>query len=506
MNYGDGIKQSLDKIFAGVLVGGLDKNNPLALEKVNNYKVSLPRFLTTFPSNIFKDEYAFFYEMIHTLKIKYFNQIQMEEVIDRNTHLILDSPYIDLSKWAVAIDKPLTDEERVEAFKQEMIEIFNKLSNTLVGEEEFKSSCEIYIEFYKNYLVFSTAQNMTLIMSDTGYEEKLYGKRAKKYKGYEDALEYYNNRMKLLRELSEASRIDSVVIDDQWYTEEMKREEKPDDKSLMTIGIEEIDVMLGELRRGNMVGVLGPPKGGKTRFSNYLVQRALSLGLNVCVWPLEGTDEEWLSMQVASFIRRTSNISLNSKDILQRRYPNEAVRNVVAAAKLNLSTDPKMGRLSFIKGTAYVEDFIDVLQEHYDNENPFDVIVIDSLVNILSKGHKNKVERISEAYMQLKNFIANKLVVPALAILPAQLKQDTVDFLRKNPNETIDVTAGGESAETIRSPDEVIGLFSTKEERAGNIMKIYSVASRHSQNFDDIAVGSELGCCHFYSNPSLNQK
>ena len=101
------------------------------------------------------------------------------------------------------------------------------------------------------------------------------------------------------------------------------REDIDDDKTLMTVGIAEIDETLGELRRSNMIGILGPPKGGKTRFTNFLVQRALSLGLNVCVWPLEGTAEEWQAMQVASYMRRTSNISMNSKDILQRKYRND---------------------------------------------------------------------------------------------------------------------------------------------------------------------------------------
>ena len=231
------------------------------------------------------------------------------------------------------------------------------------------------------------------------------------------------------------------------------KEDIEDDKTLMTVGIAEIDETLGELRRSNMLGILGPPKGGKTRFSNFLVQRALSLGLNVCVWPLEGTSEEWLAMQVASYMRRTVNISMNSKDILQRKYRNDPVRRKqVTAAKTALATATDMGRLSFIEGVAYVEDFIDVMQSHYDTENPFDVIVIDSLVNIQSRTGRGKVERISEAYMTMKSFIANKLKRPALAIIPAQLKQEAVDFLRKNPGETIDVTAGGESAETIRTP------------------------------------------------------
>jgi hypothetical protein len=89
--------------------------------------------------------------------------------------------------------------------------------------------------------------------------------------------------------------------------------------------------------------------------------------------------------------------------------------------------------------------------------------------------------------------------VPALGLMPAQLKQDVVDYLRKNPGETIDVTSGGESAETIRTPDEVIGLFSSKEERSNNIMGMYSVASRHNESFRDFQAKCYLECCMFMS-------
>ena len=122
-----------------------------------------------------------------------------------------------------------------------------------------------------------------------------------------------------------------------------------------------------------MLGVLGPPKGGKTRFTNFLVSRALSLGYNVCVWSLEGTKEEWIAMQLAAIVKRDTGKSINSKDILQRRYvADKEIKECVAAARIKLATDKEFGRLSFIESTAYVEDFLDVIQSHYENENPFD--------------------------------------------------------------------------------------------------------------------------------------
>lgn len=503
--YTVGIVESLNKIFSGVLIGGIRKDNPILQDKIKLARICYSRFAANFPSNIFRDEYAIFYDILINLNAKTFSLDQLNDVVYNNRDIILKSPYVDLSKLSnITDDRQSTDDEKVEAIRKNLEDMLISLSNQLVTEEEFNSSCVIFIDWFKNQFMLETTQKMSMIMSDLGYDEQRPGGRHHLYKGIDDTQVFYNERMKIMRELSDQNRIKSTVLDEHWLEQENIKENIPDDNALFTLGIPEIDSMLGELRRSNMLGILGPPKGGKTRLTSFIVQRALSLGLNVAVWPLEGTKAEWISMQLAGYIKRTSDVSLNSKDILQKKYiGDEKQKGYVTAAKTSMATDSSMGRLSFIEGVAYVEDFLDVLQSHYDNENPFDVIVIDSLVNILSKKGQGKSERISEGYMALKNFIGNVLKRPVLAVVPAQLKQSVVDYLRKNPTETMDVTAGGESAETIRTPDEVIGLFSSKDERAVSVMHVYSVASRHSGNFDDAMIKTDLQCCWFYSEPTL---
>ena len=89
-----------------------------------------------------------------------------------------------------------------------------------------------------------------------------------------------------------------------------------------------------------------------------------------------------------------------------------------------LATDKKRGRLSFIEGTCYVETFREVLDNHYDTENQFDVVVIDSPINIMSLNNLGKVARISDGYMYLKDYVANKMKKKALCVVTAQLKQE----------------------------------------------------------------------------------
>lgn len=511
-----GIQQALDTVFAAILVGGIDRNKvenvELLKNKVNIAKVCRTRFISSFPFNIFYNNYAIFYEILITLQVNTFSVDQLQAIIENNRDLILDSPYINKASYSKTESGNIaSDDDIIAAVTSTLVESFITLSYTSVNEDEFKSACTIYTDWYKNAFAEFTALNMSAIMGDMGFECKKPGKRVRRYQGLQDMIEYYNDNMRIIKSLSEESKVHSCVLDQKWLENEMMLENKKDSNSLFSIGIKEMDATIGELRRGNMLGILGPPKGGKTRFTNYLVQRALSLGYNVCVWPLEGTREEWESMQTACFLAQSSYakakatggssmLRISSKDILQKKYrTSNEIRKAVAAAKTVIATSEKYGRLSFIEGTAYVEDMFEVIQSHYDNDNPFDVLVIDSLVNVMSKKGKAKVERISEAYMMAKDFLANKLAVPALGIMPAQLKQTAVDTLRKNPDETIDVTAGGESAETIRTPDESIGLFSTKEERDNNIMKIYSVASRHNGSFQDFQARCYLECCFFIS-------
>lgn len=504
MKYTLGIQESIKNIFTAVIVGAIHRDNPNIADKQRVFRTCLPRFLAQFNDNVFQDEYAFIYEMLKTMKIKVFTLTQLREVLERNRDLVLSSPYIDTSKWAVTADnRPTTDDEKIEAFRLNLEELVTELSNDVVTEQEFASAVSIFTDFYIEQATLETVQNMALILSETGFLVKKTRGRSTLYKGVEDSRKYYNDRQAVIRAMSSEDSIKSTVVDATWLEKDLKKEEQEDTDAILDFGIEEIDSEMGELRRSNMITILGPPKGGKTRITNYLVQRALDKGLNVCVWPLEGTQEEWIACQIACMIRVKHGLMLDSKKILERKYETPEVKQYVIAAKTRLATDYARGKLSFIEGTAYSEDFIDVLQSHYDNENPFDVIVIDQLVNILSRTGKTKVDRISEGYMRTKDFITNKLERKALALLPAQLKQDVVDYLRRNPGDTIDVTAGGESAETIRSADEVIGLFSTKEERASNRMKIYHVASRHSGNFPDFTAWCELGCCYFESNPDL---
>lgn len=510
MEFDVGVEESVKQIFSAVIVGMIDKEDkPLLESKSQAFRQCLPKFLGNFSYNIFFNEYAFLYTALKSLKVKFFSKSQLETLIDQNKANILSSPLIDISRFTMNVnDTILTADEKIEVFKSFIFELVDEISNTYVSIEQFDSSCVIYTEAYKDNLMYDTAQCMTMIMSETGYTEKLPHGRNKKWHGRKDANKFYNSKMAIIKSLEEENQIKHKVIDEGWAEEEIEKDEKGDDNALVDFGIPEIDEVVGQLRRGNMVEFMGPAKGGKTTATTFLIERCLEKGLNVAVWPLEGSDEEWLALIQALMVRKLENnpLKLDRKKVLAREYKSGPEKqSILAVRQILASASSGRGRLSFISGPAMVENFTEVLQYHYDNENAFDVIVMDSPINVQSEMGKGKVERISDCFMIFKNYINNVMKRKPLAIVTAQLKQEVVDHLRRNPGETIDVTAGGESAETIRTPDEVIGLFSSKTERAMGQMKIYSVASRHSGNFDDFYIGCELGCGYLFSDPSLNE-
>jgi len=355
--------------------------------------------------------------------------------------------------------------------------------------------------------MFETSENMSMIVQGgDGVYLNLNG-RKRLLRTSEDCMNYYTDRIQVIKRLEEERNVTSFSFDINYLKEE-KRRNKGDD--ILDYGVAELDTVKRKMRRGNMICVMGPPKGGKTTFTTYLVERALSQGLNVAIWPLEGTPEEWIALITSSaiacgHITPDDTQEISKTDILYNTYKSDEDSTRVKAAQYTMA-EPNIGRgrLSFLTGVAYVEDFEEELTSHYENVNRFDVIVMDSPINMQTRLRKGKSEFLSQGFMSLKNYVSNKMKVPALCLVTAQYKQDVIDLIRRNPNAEIDVTAGGETAESIRTPDDVIGLFSNATERENRMMKVYDIASRSNGHFEPFYMGCSLGCAKFWSDPELN--
>ena len=150
MDYTIGVSQSIRQIFAGALVGAVEESNPKYLDIIKDGAVNYARLKANFPTNIFQDEYAVFYDVLVTENIKVFSVAQLQAIIDNNRDLILDSPFVDLSKYNRLENGNTTDDdEKIEAFKATMSTMMVELSNTYVDTDTFNSSCKIFIDYFR---------------------------------------------------------------------------------------------------------------------------------------------------------------------------------------------------------------------------------------------------------------------------------------------------------------------------------------------------------------------
>ena len=501
--------EPLDNIFGAILIGGIDKHSEHLVTKRDILKKCLPLFKGRFVHNIFEDEYAVLYEVVISMKqFGVCTEDMLDTILEHNQDVILNSTVINFDNVLSTIEglkEKAADIDKFQVFKSMVIEKFRELSNRYVTFEEYTAGVEMYIMLYKQHLMQETINNMSIINLGSHTIKDVRG-RWKTYSGVEGAKQYYIDRMKIMSSLEEGSEGMSMVIDESWLQEDLAQGTEEDKYRLVSFGLDGIDNKIKYIRRTHMIGILGPPKGGKTRTAVYLANRLLEAGYNVAIWPLEGSTSEWLANITANTVRLESGVSIGSDHIINNDYEDETHRQLVVSAKAKMAIGEKRGKLSFISGMMYVEDMLDVLKDHYENENPYDCIIIDSPVLVLSKTGRGKVERIGDAYTKLKAFISNGLPIPPCCIVPAQLKQKAVDELRSHPDADIDVTAGGESAETIRTPDLTIGVFSTKEEREAGRQRFYCVASRHGSPFRNFYARADFGCCYYESDEELNRE
>lgn len=490
------MQSHIDNIFSGLL-GGDD-----AVQKAR-YRES---FVAELCLNVFPDVYAILYSLVCQERIA--NVEDITGIIKASSAQILTSENIDRNRMTGGLT--LTDVEYLDHVLNQTKQAYERYRGQEVPESVFRESTRIYKmwfigTFYENIL------HTSMKISTTGeWVRNKFNKRVR-VTGQEDAQKYYAEQTLLLEKIKRGERTRSVVLDEKWLASVDSMFEL--DGAFIDTGIRAIDDNF-VLRRGHLLGIAGPPKGGKTRMTAYLVARALRAGRNVCVWPLEGSMNEWVAMIAAALLALDETSSAGLKENISSSfilggkfkkvragYTDRVTPILAQLATHHNAQGEKLGTLSFIQQSCYAEDFLDVLEAQME-ESPYDVVVIDQLVNILSRGgvYGSKSERISDSYMRLKDFVENKHKI--LALVPCQLKQEAIKRLRDKPDEDLDVTAGGESAETIRTPDYVLGIYATKEEKKNSKCKFYCVATRHSQSFDTFEAHADYGACFFSEDKS----
>jgi len=494
--YDDDDINIIETMLAGVFRRSSLTDERLERERIDN----CAKFSAQFADNIFQDEYAILYELAATRRLTTGDWEMMRAVIDENKELILAAPQVNLAKFAA----DFTESDEYDGFVSCTKAAYERICDAdFTGSEHFRSSVTNFIEVFEKKYMRQCLNVMGMILNSSEPYVDYRGGRRREYFGYTGAKEFYTVEKLRIDALRGAQSARQFVVGSEWVNDQLdpvkQAEKEKRREKLCELGIPEIDSVWSGIRRTHMIGIIGPPKGGKTTLSAYIVHRLLKEGKKVAVWAMEGSAEEsWINKLIAAMCYEM-HINVTSKDLADGLVgkTEEEVR-AVTEARLAIAQNEN---LSFIEETGYVEDFLDIIDGHYRAFNRFDCLVVDSLLNLQTKTGRKKSEYLSSAYILLKDYIEHKLEPAPACIATAQFKQDAIKDARNMADATFDETSGGETAETIRTPDDVVGVFGTPAQRDSGYTTLHRIASRHTDLFKKLDVRAIFGNAYFTSIP-----
>ena len=144
IDFDAGTLESLEIIFSALTVGSsLVKNPDMLARKRETYQEAMREFISQFTVNVFYNEYYFLYQLIRVAKITNFGEAQISSEIEANSADILSSPFIEVvTEYVAGNGNVISDDEKVEYFREVVLERVTKLANREVTMSEFLSACE----------------------------------------------------------------------------------------------------------------------------------------------------------------------------------------------------------------------------------------------------------------------------------------------------------------------------------------------------------------------------
>lgn len=419
----------------------------------------------------------------------------------RNKKMIKDSQaYIDVNAY-----KDL-DEDPIVGYISAVLKQFTRLRGMdVLSSENFSLALEKYKIEYSNYEMNVAYSQSKLILYD-GLQE---GKRF--YQGYNDSVAYVKRKIaeieSVLDHTTGAGFIDSSemgLIDNE-------------DISPIKIGdfglVTELNEQFGGIYTSYFYSILAPTKGGKSKFTSAMIHNiVVENGTNAVVWAHEGGYQAWWAqlraihynyLYIRNGVPENRPEAVSQQDIISKAYPTESIRSLEEASRLDLFTNPSYGNIHMIDRPFRVETFIDEIETAVQLNNA-KVVLIDYL-QLIEWESKNtsKPQAIGQAYQKLLAYAKKRNVT---VISPAQFTQDFMNEMAKAKDGSAHEvrTAGGESAEIVRTPDINIALYATAEDLIRKEMTILSVPSRMASPFPPIKIYCDLKSCVFSSIDSDN--
>ncbi len=458
--------------------------------------------VTTFTvADAFKGEYHVFYLVTKDFVKVTPNKEFISLYLRTNRGAFSKNSNIDLLKFSVGDSDPYTE------FVNSCLSLFDECAKREVTEETYYRSLEMHKMNYVNAQSITILEESAVILAEGA---KIGNKHLSGYSDMRSNITSGFHKLDNLMEKTDRKGIITYGINDN------EDEVATGLKVVSSYGIHELDKAMGGIYEGDMVSILAPSKGGKSRFATYILHTALvQQGTNVVMWSIENGYKGWEALIRARHFQYFYNDA--NTDVTKRRFINSdmirkndmspEVRELELASWTDLKCNLSYGRLTNIDEDFNADTFLEVLDTAVTTTGS-KLICVDYLQLISesdsgssgSRGRIPKNERIGEAYKKSLQFLKKKKVA---GIFPAQFKQTAVGGLSKvDDKDLVNAEmrdAAGESYEVIKTPDVNLALYGSVEDMRNGVIKILSVPSRNSAPFEPVIVKCDLGACSFYS-------
>ena len=462
-------------------------------EDVRTRKQSLISALSG--NNLFNDEYFVFFAVIKDHTNINVTPEFFKVYLQTNRALFSKHKSIDINKYKTSDADPYAE------FCTSVLQIFNECVARQVTPEEFHRNVEM---FRMNYI---TSESIKILEDSATIVADGVTERGRTYAGYEDMRTYSKSKFIKLDNLINKSDRKGIIV---YGVNDDEEEESGKVKLISTYGIEALDKAIHGIYEGDMISLLAPAKGGKSRMATFMLHNALVNGVNIAMWSIANGYKCWEALLRARhfyYFYEKKNPDgevkrfINADMIRKGELPSD-LEEMELASWTDLKCNTAYGRITNIDEDFDADTFLEVL-DNAVSMGGCKLICVDYLQLITSGKGSNaasKNDLISEAYKKCLQFLKSKKIA---GIFPAQLKQTVVGNLNKvNPDDLINTEmrdSAGESYEVIKTPDVNLSLYATMEDLRNGSMKLLSIPSRNSQPFEPIELACDLGTCTFTS-------
>lgn len=407
-----------------------------------------------------------------------------------------NSPHIDLLEYKVG-----ENDEYVE-FLNQTIALFKEASKYRISDSDYYRSLEMV------KMNYTTEKSITLLEEGATILTEGLVHRGKTRAGFADMREHIITGVTKLNSILAKEERKGAIIYGVNDTDEV---ESGSIELVSKFGIEELDKEIGGIYEGDMVSLLAPAKGGKSRGATFMLHTGLvQHGKTILMWSIENGYKGWEALLRARHFEWLYNS--NQSDLTQRRfidadmirkgeYPSKEIEEMELASWADLRTNPAYGRIVNMDESFEFETCIQVTEDAIKRSGA-KLICIDYLQLVSGGVGVSKNERIGEVYKMFLQLVKRLRVG---GIFPAQIKQSMVGSINNSDDaDLINMElrdAAGESYEVIKTPDVNLMFFSTTENLRDGEMKILSIPSRNSKPFEPINLRVNLGTCTFTSIP-----